>query len=101
MIERCQQLRLSLETRSTIRVGGQRIRQQLQRHIATQLRIACAIALSHAAFAEQSRDLVRADLLANADCHESDGIIRNFLASDMVYPSCPEEGLRGWLIERK
>ena len=58
MIQRGQQLRFALEARDTLGVVGNRCGQQLQRDVAPERGIACAIDLAHAASAEQRDDLV-------------------------------------------
>jgi hypothetical protein len=45
MIEGGEQLRLSLEPRKTVRIDGKQLRQDLQRDVAIELRIARAIDL--------------------------------------------------------
>src|SRR5262249_25503418 len=43
--------------------------QELDRHIALQFCVSCSIDFSHSAFAEQSGDFVRAELLSDLDGH--------------------------------
>ena len=59
MIQRGQQPRLPLEPRATIGVSREDIRQNLDRHVAPQRRIARAVDVTHAARAEQRANLVR------------------------------------------
>jgi len=49
MVQRRKHPRFALETREAIGVGGERLRQDLDRDLATELRIVCAIDLAHAA----------------------------------------------------
>src|SRR5262245_29714670 len=58
MIERGQHLSLALEACETFGVVSNRCGQKLQRDVAPELGIACAIDLAHAASAEQRDDLV-------------------------------------------
>ncbi len=52
MIERREHLRFAAEPRQAIRIDREDLRQHLQRDVATELRIACAIDLAHPAGAE-------------------------------------------------
>src|SRR6185503_17521629 len=61
MIQRRQQPRLALEPRKAIRIGRETGRQDLDRDVASQLRVARAIHFAHAAHAEQPDDFVDAD----------------------------------------
>ena len=61
MIERGQHLGLALEACEAFGVVSNRCGQQLQRDVAPEPGIACAIDLAHAASAEQRDDLVRAE----------------------------------------
>ena len=54
-------MRLALEARQAIRIGRELRRQDLDRDLATQLRVARAIDLAHAAGADRRDDLVDAD----------------------------------------
>ena len=58
MIERGEDLRLSLEPGDALGVVGEAIRQDLNRHVATELRVARAIDLAHPARAQWRGDLV-------------------------------------------
>ena len=64
MVERSEHLRLALEPRETIRILCERVREDLQRDLAVQLRIARAIHLAHAAGADGGEDFVRAEASA-------------------------------------
>ena len=61
MIQRRQRLRFALEPREPVRIGGKELRQDLDRHVAIELRIAGAIHLAHSARADGLRDFVRAE----------------------------------------
>ncbi len=52
MIERGERLRFALEARETLGVIGERRRQNLQGHVAAELRVAGAIDLAHPAGSE-------------------------------------------------
>jgi hypothetical protein len=54
-------LRFALEARKTIGVQRKFCRQDLERDVAIQIRIACAIHLAHAAAAKRREDFVRAE----------------------------------------
>ena len=58
MVQRRERLRLAVEPRRALRIRGERVRQHFQRDVALQPRIARAIHLSHAAFADEGGDLV-------------------------------------------
>ena len=61
MIQRRERLRFALEPREPLGIGGERLGQDLDRDVATELRVARAIDLAHAAGPEGGEDLVRAD----------------------------------------
>ena len=54
MIERCQDPRLAFEPRESIGIARKEARQDLDRHVAAELRVARAIDLAHAARAQQA-----------------------------------------------
>jgi len=58
MIERRQQLRLALEAREPVAVGGERLRQQLEGHLAPELRVGGAVDLAHPTRADRGADPV-------------------------------------------
>ena len=62
MIQRGERLGLALEARQAFGVGRERVRQNLDRHLAAQRGVGGAPHLSHAAFAKGRGDLVDADL---------------------------------------
>jgi hypothetical protein len=53
-----------MHPRDAVRAGSQRLRQNLERHVATELRIARAIDLAHSAFAEFGDDFIGTDSCA-------------------------------------
>ena len=61
MIQRGEHPRLALEAREPRRVAGDCGRQDLDRDVAPQLRVVCAIDLAHAARAEQRLQLISAE----------------------------------------
>ena len=67
MVERGEHLRFALETREPVGVVRRTSRQDFDRDIASELRVARAIDLAHAAGAEMGDDLVVRDPLTNAD----------------------------------
>ena len=58
MVQRREQLRLALESRDAIRVGHKGVGEDLDRDVATELRVARAIDLAHAAGAEWRDDFI-------------------------------------------
>ena len=65
VVERRQQARLAREARSTLGVGREMRRQDLYRDVASELVVARAIDLAHAAGAERRNDRVRSKLTAD------------------------------------
>ena len=61
MIQRGEGLGLAFEPRETLGVLGERVRQDLDRHLATQRRVRGPVDLPHAAFPERRGDLVHAE----------------------------------------
>ena len=55
VVQRGEDAGLALEARQPVRVGGERLGQHLQRDVATELRVASAVDLAHAAGAEWAR----------------------------------------------
>jgi hypothetical protein len=79
MIEGRERLRFACEAGQAIGIAGEGVRQDLQRDVAIQLRVVCAIHLTHAASAESGEDLVRAETFGNLKEHvrasqETDGV---------------------------
>ena len=70
VIERGEELRFAMQPREPLGIGGEQLRQHLQRDVATELRIAGAIHLSHAAGAEGGLDLVWTEASAGRERHE-------------------------------
>jgi hypothetical protein len=57
VVQRGQQLRLTLEPRNAIAIAGKGRRQELQGDVSLQARVAGAVDLAHAAFAKRFDDL--------------------------------------------
>ena len=62
VIQRSRGERLLLEASQPVRVQRKRLRQNLNRHIPFQTRVAGAVHLAHSSRAEQANDLVRSQL---------------------------------------
>ena len=69
MIESGERLRLTREPREAIPIRSEERRHNLQCHIATELGVACAVNLAHAARAEHRNNFVRADSGAGGETH--------------------------------
>ena len=67
MIERGEYLRFSAEARKPIRIARERLRQDLQRHIAVELRVFGAIHLAHAAGTDGRGDFVNAEAAVSCE----------------------------------
>src|SRR3989338_7024066 len=63
VIQSGEELRLALKSCDAVGLVSERVRKQLQRDIATELRVARTIHLTHAASADGGDDLVRAEPL--------------------------------------
>src|ERR1700680_777259 len=72
MMQRGERLVFAGESREAISVVREGFRQDLDRHVAIQLRVAGAEDLAHAAFAEQGRDLVDAESRARSQRQVAD-----------------------------
>ena len=70
MVERGQDLGFALEASHAFGVAGERFGEDLQRNIALQLGVACAIDLAHAARADGGEDLVRAKFRTRCQRHD-------------------------------
>ena len=71
MIQRGEDLRFALEPREPVRVGRERLGQDLDGDVAIELRVARPIHFAHPAGAEGGEDLVRAEARASGQGHES------------------------------
>jgi len=60
-------VRLALKSFQAIRVGRELLGQKLQRDIAVQLGVGCAIHLAHSALTKERSDLIRAESCAGSD----------------------------------
>ena len=65
------QPRLPFEPRQTFRIGREGVRQDLERHLAIQSRVASLVHLAHAARAEETANLVHAEAPALQLCRRS------------------------------
>ena len=71
MIQRGQRVRLALEPRHALGVGGERRQEHLDSDVAAKTRVARAVDFAHAACAEAGSDLVRADRRAGQEYERS------------------------------
>jgi hypothetical protein len=71
MIQCSQGFGFALKPAYALGITREFVRQELDRDITFQLGVACAIDLSHPAFAEQRSDFVGAELCATGDRHKS------------------------------
>ncbi len=69
MVERGEQLGFALKPRKSIGIAGKRVRQDLDRDLALQPRIACAIHFSHSAAADQGDHFIRSETGAGGETH--------------------------------
>src|SRR5262249_10914830 len=102
VVERGQELRFALEAGQAFAVGRELGWKNLQRHVAIELRIACAIDLAHTAGAERREDLVRAESSSRGKGHlqlwycEWHSLYRRAAASrDRAQQRPLEQGSRG------
>ena len=61
MIQRGEEVCLTLKARKSLRVSGKRLREELQCDVAAKLRIARAIHVAHPTLADLGEDFVRAE----------------------------------------
>ena len=61
MVQRGEKLRFALETRDALRVVDESVGQDLDRDVTTELRVARAVDLAHAARTERADDFIRAE----------------------------------------
>jgi hypothetical protein len=71
MVERGQSFRFALKANQPLGVGGERFRQDLQRDVPLQARVACAKDFAHAAGTDRAKDLVRSELRSGGERHAS------------------------------
>ena len=64
MIQRREGLRFALEPREAFGIGGERVRQDLDRDLTTQRRVRRSVHLPHAALADRRDDFVDAEARA-------------------------------------
>lgn len=72
VIERGEYLRFTRKSRDAIRVSGKAVRQDFERNVTTELRVASPIHRSHSALADRRGDLVDADAGAWNEGHGRD-----------------------------
>ncbi len=95
MIQRGEHPRLPLEAREPLGVARERVRQELDRDIALELRVARAVHLTHAARTEQGLHLIHTKPLA---FHHQPRLVTSGIASD--HRGCFEKTLRA-LVRRQ
>jgi len=69
MVERGEHLRLAFETRQTLRISGEYLREDLQRNVSSEPRVAGAIYLAHSARTERAADFIETDPLTCRESH--------------------------------
>ncbi len=74
VVERGQDLGLALEAAQPVGVGGDRLGQHLDRHLAVEPRVARPVDLAHAAGAERGEDFVGAEARAQGERHGGGGL---------------------------
>ncbi len=67
MVQRSEGLRFSLESRDAFWIGSEQLWQDLDRDVAIELRVTCAVDLAHAAGPQGGEDLVRAEARAGLE----------------------------------
>src|SRR5207249_2597630 len=70
VIQRGEHLRFALEPRRAVGVERPRLRQDLDRHLAPELRVAGAVDLTHPAGTERGDNLVRSEAAAGCQRHQ-------------------------------
>ena len=86
MVQRRGRARLLLEPREPLPIQSQRLRQDLDRHLAAEPRISRPVDLSHPARTEGRQDLVVAEASAGGECHGK--TVTAILAASIV-ETCP------------
>ena len=71
MIELRDRAGFAVEALAELRIGGERLREDLDRHRAIEPRVARLVDLAHPAGAEGGEDFVRAEAGARLECHGS------------------------------
>jgi hypothetical protein len=69
MVQRGEDFGFTLKSRETFGIGGERLGQDLDRHVALQPHVARAINLAHTAGADGRKDLVRSETIAGRQDH--------------------------------
>lgn len=70
MIERGRSLRLLLKAPHAIRIAGETGRQNLDRYVTVETRVARTIDLTHASGSGRCQDLIGSKFGAGGECHE-------------------------------
>jgi hypothetical protein len=70
MIQRCEKLRFTTEPRDTIGIAGKYLRQDLDRDVAAQRRVAGPIHFAHPAGPDGADDFVRTEAYARGNTHD-------------------------------
>src|SRR5262245_31793620 len=83
MIQRSEELRLTLEAGETLDVRGEGIGQDLERDVAIELRVPRAIHLPHSARSQQRTHFIRAESNARSERHAS---LRRYAALQFLCP---------------
>ena len=79
VIERSENLRLTLEPGQTIRIVAENVGHNLDGNVTSKLRVVRSEHNAHSAFAERRLDLVASDSCANCKSHEVAGLYCNRL----------------------
>ena len=79
VIQRRERSRFPLESSDPLRISEEGVRKDLDRHIATKLRVVRSVDLTHAAGPEGGEDLVRADTGADLKEHVRESQERNVM----------------------
>ena len=97
MRERGDRLRLALEAGARPGVGRQRIRKDLDRHVAIELRVARAIHLAHSAGAQRGEDFVQTERSTRRERHQGWGRRYFSNAATFATPAFAQASSCGWL----
>ena len=86
VVEGGEHLCLARESREPLGIGGERLRQDLQRDVALQSGVARAVDFPHTAGAHGTGDLVRAQTGAGNEPHEVRGLYLDVVQDRAVFP---------------
>ena len=70
MVQRCEDFSFSLEPGEPLRVSGKRLGQDLERHLALELRISRLIDLPHASLADEGGHVVVSEAVTDGERHK-------------------------------